>query len=205
MASASPPRTIERYTRRGRTQVKPAGISQENAVAGFGLHRVVYVVVDTSGAQACHVRVVCINVNVNVNAKAQHGDPENPRALTGRATLSARLNSLCENNDGLIMPLDRHATMQIQRAGSAVSLCPTALLPRLGNVIFLFNNQCASRISISPQYEIEYLPLRFMSGNNCALFSISGRIIIYKCLHARFRDVCFANYLYEAHMCRMQN
>lgn len=73
-------RTIERYTRRGRTQLKPTGISQENVAVGFGLHRVVYVVVDTSGAQACHVRVVCINVNVNVNAKARH-DITTQRAL----------------------------------------------------------------------------------------------------------------------------
>jgi len=76
IASASLPWTIERYTRRGRTQVKPTGISQESAAAGFGLHRVVYIVFDTSGAQACHVRVVCINVNFNVNAKARHSDPE---------------------------------------------------------------------------------------------------------------------------------
>lgn len=88
MASTSLPWTIERhYARRGRTQVKPAGISQESAAAGFGLHRVVYIIVDTNGAQACHVGVLRINVNVNVNAKARHSDPESPCALTGRATV----------------------------------------------------------------------------------------------------------------------
>lgn len=91
--------------RRGRTQVKPGwyfpGECGAAAAAGFGLQRVVYIVVDTSGAQACHVRVEGINVNVKVNAKARHSDPESPRALTSWATLSTKLNSLCENNDGL--------------------------------------------------------------------------------------------------------
>lgn len=101
-------------------QVKPADISHESA--GFGLHYVLYVAVDTSGAQACHVKFVCtcirvyINVNVNVNAEARPG--ERNLAKPGRATLSARLNTLCENNDGLFrnaslsFSLDRPTDMQ---------------------------------------------------------------------------------------------
>jgi len=93
------------------------------------------------------------------------------------------------------MPLDRHATMQIQHAGRAVSLCCYyRAATNMGNVIFLFNNQCASRISISPLYEIEYLPL---SRNSCPEIiahyfqSPVESIIIYKCLqiHAFYKGL----------------